>query len=610
MKQLNKLLIYRKMFFRPYIKRLLNFVGAMTYVMSALLILTLVFENGFMISQGEREVIGMIYKWVWVTFIANLLLQVTLNFHEAKHNFRKVTWIFGMLLLLTLIPALIALPTNFRLLEIIWEVLHSKLYNLVILGTLSFLQLSSGIMSLLGKRANPSFIFCSSFAIIILVGAGMLMLPRSTYDGISFIDALFTSTSATCVTGLTTIDIAQNFTTTGLFIIALLIQIGGLGVMTLTSFFAVFFMGNASFNSQVMISDMVSSKSLNSLVSTLLYILGFTLFTELFGAALLFCDIHGTMGMTLNEEIWFSVFHSVSAFCNAGFSTLPNNLGNEMLMTNHNFFYLTISALVVLGGIGFPILVNLYATLRYRLSSLKDKYISHKERETKRVHLYNLNTRIVLLMTTILLLFGTVAIAMMEWNNAFAHLPFFDKIVQSIFNSVVPRTAGFASVSISAFSIQSLLLIMIFMVIGGGTQSTAGGIKVNVFAVVLLNLGAILRGRENVTIHNRTLSYDSIRRCNATFILYLLFIFGALFLLTIFEPEASALSLFFEAISALSTVGSSMDLTPTLGGESKAIIIALMFIGRVGVLTIMTSVIKQQQQAKKYRYPSDNIIIN
>ncbi len=595
---------------RPHIKRLLNFMGALTYVMAALLLLTLVLENGFMISDAEQMMIGRIYKWVWLVFILNLGLQVTLNFGEAKHNFRKLTWIVGMLLFLTLIPAFFTQPANSMFLEIVWSILASKLYNLTMLATLSFLQLSSGIMSLLGKRANPSFIFCASFAIIILVGAGMLMLPRSTYHGISFIDALFTSTSATCVTGLTSIDIASNFTTTGLFIIAILIQIGGLGVMTLTSFFAVFFMGNTSFNSQVMISDMVSSKSLNSLVSTLLYILGFTLFTEAIGAVVLFCDIHGTMGMTLNQELWFSVFHSVSAFCNAGFSTLPNNLGNELLMTNHNIFYIAISLLVVLGGIGFPILVNLYGTLRYRLTQLKERYVTHTDHVSRRVHLYNLNTRIVLVMTTILILLGSLTIAVFEWNNAFAHLPFFDKVVQSIFAAVVPRTAGFASISMSAFSIQSLLLIMVFMVIGGGAQSTAGGIKVNVFAVVLLNLGAILRGRENVTIYNRTLSYDSIRRSNATFILYLLFISCALFMLTLFEPEASVLSLFFEVISALSTVGSSLDLTPTLGGDSKAVIIALMFIGRVGVLTIMTSIIKQQKQAKKYRYPSDNIIIN
>ncbi len=610
MNRLNKLLIYRKMFIRPYVDRLLKIVGALTYLMSGVLIVTLIFENGFLISLEDQSLIEGVYGWVWRIFMIHLTMQVCLNFNEVKHNFRRTSWIVGILLYLTLIPRLFGYPTNSRLFEFIWIVLDSKLYTLSMLTTLSFLQLSSGIMSLLGRRANPSFIVCASFTLIILIGAGMLMLPRSTYEGISFIDALFTSTSATCVTGLTSIDVAANFTPMGIFIIAALIQIGGLGIMTFTCFFAVFFMGNASFRSQAMISDMVSSKSLSSLVSTLIYILGFTVIIEGVGATLIWWNIHNTMGMTPSEEIWFSIFHSVSAFCNAGFSTLDGNLGNELLMSGHNFFYLTISALVVLGGIGFPILVNLYDSLRYRITLFKERYILRNDRTSRQVHLYNLNTRIVFIMTVILLIGGGVSIAVLEWNGALEGLPTTDKIVQSIFTAVCPRTAGFASVSLSAFSIQSLLLIMILMMIGGGTQSTAGGVKVNVFAVVLLNLKAIVQGDENVTIFNRTVSHDSIRRSNATMILYFTFVIVAFFLLTLFEPEAPIVPLVFEVISALSTVGSSIDLTPTLGSDSKAIIIALMFIGRVGVLTTVMSLVKQKRKTNKYKFPSDNIIIN
>ncbi len=610
MKQLNKLLIYRKKLIRPYVERLLSVTSVVSYIMSALLLLTLIVEHGFLLSQGEREIIDSIYWWVWATFLTYQTLQITLDFKDAKHNFRQVSWIVGALLYLTLIPVFFKSPENSPLFGGIWWLLQSKFFTLTLLSTLSFLQLSSGVMSLLSRRANPSVIFCASFLIIIMVGTGLLMLPRSTHHGISFIDALFTSTSATCVTGLTTIDISETFTNTGLFLIAVLIQIGGLGVMTLTSFFAMFFMGNASFNSQAMLSDMVSSKSLNSLLSTLIYILGFTLIIEAGGAFILFCDIHGTLGMTIEEEIWFSVFHSISAFCNAGFSTLSNNLGNELLISNHNIFYLAISALVVLGGIGFPILVNLYGTLRYRISQLWEQYILRKDIISKQVHLYNLNTRIVLAMTTLLLMGGTFAIALLEWNNAFSELPIVDKIVQSIFTAVCPRTAGFASISISSFSVQSLLLIIVLMVIGGGTQSTAGGLKVNVFAVVMLNLSNIIRGNEGVTIYNRTLSYDSIRRSNATFILYLIFVVAAVFMLTVFEPHTPLMPILFEVVSALSTVGSSLDLTPTLGTDSKIVVIALMFIGRVGVLTLMSSLVKQQVRSNKYKYPSDNIIIN
>ena len=278
-----------------------------------------------------------------------------------------------------------------------------------------------------------------------------------------------------------------------------------------------------------------------------------------------------------------------------------------MVMHGHNTIYITISFLIILGGIGFPILVNLYETVTYEVKRIWHHYIKGNKRMRRKIHLYNLNTRIVLIMTAILLIVGTVVIVVLEWNNAFAGMSPTDKWVQAFFNATCPRTAGFSSVGMTTFSMQTLLLMVILMMIGGGTQSTAGGVKVNVFAVVMLNLRAILIGADKVTIFNRELSHDSIRRSNATLILYLLVVFAGIFSLSLLEPQASIMALVFECTSALSTVGSSLDLTPTLGSDSKLIIIILMFVGRVGVLTLMSSIIKQ---ITKYRYPSDNIIIN
>lgn len=280
-----------------------------------------------------------------------------------------------------------------------------------------------------------------------------------------------------------------------------------------------------------------------------------------------------------------------------------------MVMHGHNTIYITISFLIILGGIGFPILVNLYETVTYEVKRIWHHYIKGNKRMRRKIHLYNLNTRIVLIMTAILLIVGTVVIVVLEWNNAFAGMSPTDKWVQAFFNATCPRTAGFSSVGMTTFSMQTLLLMVILMMIGGGTQSTAGGMKVNVFAVVMLNLRAILIGADKVTIFNRELSHDSIRRSNATLILYLLVVFAGIFSLSLLEPQASIMALVFECTSALSTVGSSLDLTPTLGSDSKLIIIILMFVGRVGVLTLMSSIIKQKK-ITKYRYPSDNIIIN
>ena len=212
-------------------------------------------------------------------------------------------------------------------------------------------------------------------------------------------------------------------------------------------------------------------------------------------------------------------------------------------------------------------------------------------------------------MTFLLLFIGTVTIAIFDWNHAFAGMSMTDKWVQAFFNATCPRTAGFTSVGLSTFSVQTILLMILLMFIGGASQSTAGGVKVNAFAVIILNLWAILRGNERVEVFGRELSSDSIRRSNATVVMSLGVLFLFIFILSILEPKASLLALTFECVSALSTVGSSLNLTPQLCDASKLLVSLLMFIGRVGLITLMLGIVKQKKNTK-YRYPSDNIIIN
>lgn len=608
MKRLHKLFIYRRKLITPYVQRCLTGVDVCTYMISTLYLMTLVYEHGFLLSKDDLYIIHGIYHAVWIVFLIQTTLHILLNYSATKRKYRRLAWILSALLYLTLLPVIFHDPVEGGFVRNIWLFFNHRLYHIILFTLLSLLQLSNGIICLLGKRTSPSLILASSFLFIILIGTTLLMLPRATYHGISFIDALFTATSATCVTGLISVDVPTTFTTEGLFIIILLIQVGGLGVMTLTSFFAMFFMGNTSLYNQLVVRDMVSSDSLNSLLSTLLYILGFTLAIEVIGTGILFFNIHGTLDMTVEQELSFSAFHAVSAFCNAGFSTLPQNLGNDIMMNEHNLLFITISFLIILGGIGFPILVNLYQTVLYKIKRIYGRF-SNKKTTVRKIRLYNLNTRIVLVMTSILLVAGMLAIAFFEWDHAFAGMSAQDKWVQAFFNATCPRTAGFSSVNLTSLSTQSILLMILLMIIGGGTQSTAGGVKVNVFAVVILNLCSTLRGAQTVSTHHRKLSNDSIRRSNATLILYLCIAFTSIFILSILEPQASLTALVFECTSALSTVGSSLNLTPSLRTESKIVVILLMYIGRIGVLTFISSLIRQQKAAY-YKYPSDNIIIN
>lgn len=609
MKIYHKFLLYQNKWIHPYIRVALGVMTTLTYLASILLIVGLVYEHGFTISVAEAHQLQRLYHGVWIVFLSDISLRIALEYKDTRQTFSKLTWILTFLLYLTLVPVVFHRPEVEGAIQAVWDFLNGRIYHLALLLMLSFLNLSYGLVRLLGRRTNPSLILAVSFLIIIFIGTGLLMLPRSTVAGISWVDSLFISTSAVCVTGLTSVDVASTFTTTGFVIIILLIQIGGLGVMTLTSFFAMFFMGNTSLYNQLVVRDMVSSNSLNSLLSTLVYILGFTLAIEGAGMLAIWSDIHGTMGMDIHEELAFSAFHSISAFCNAGFSTLPGNLGNPLLMSGHNPFYIYISLLIILGGIGFPILVNFKDIILYHIRRFW-RFLRTWEWDGRRFyHLYNLNTRIVLIVTFLLLVVGTAGIALFEWNASFAGMSVADKWTQAFFNASCPRTAGFSSVDLAGLSVQTLLIYLILMWIGGGSQSTAGGIKVNAFAVVVLNLVAVLRGTERVEVFGRELSYDSIRRSNATVVMSFGVLFVFIFIISILEPKLSLLTVTFECVSAISTVGSSLNATPLLGSDSKLLVALLMFVGRVGLITLMLGIIKQKKNTK-YQYPSGQIIIN
>lgn len=611
MKIYHKILLYQNKLLQPYVRILLRMMAVLTYMASLLLIVGVVYEHGFPLSATDISHLKILYKAVWIIFLIDVTLHIFLEYKGTKKNFRKLAWILSWLLYLTLVPVIFHRPDEEGAILYVWDFLGSKLYHIPLVLLFSFLNLSNGLVRLLGRRTNPSLILAVSFFVIILIGTGLLLLPRCTVEGVvlSWVDALFTSTSAVCVTGLVPVDVSATFTPMGLTVIILLIQVGGLGVMTLTSFFAMFFMGNTSLYNQLVVRDMVSSNSLGSLLSTLLYILGFTMVIEGAGMVSIWLGIHGTLGMSLEEELAFSAFHSISAFCNAGFSTLPGNLGNPMVMTGHNSLYISVSLLIILGGIGFPILVNFKDIVLYHLRRFWKFVRTLKLDRHKKQHLYNLNTKIVLIVTLLLLVLGTLAVAAFEWNGSFAGMSVADKWTQAFFNATCPRTAGFSSVDLTSLSVQTILIYIFLMWIGGAAQSTAGGVKVNAFAVVVLNLIAVLRGTERVEVFGRELSHDSIRRSNATVVMSLGVLFLFIFVLSILEPKMSVMTLTFECVSALSTVGSSLNATPLLRDESKLLVALLMFVGRVGLITLMLGIVKQKKNTK-YRYPSDDIIIN
>ena len=585
-------------------------IDLLVFLVSVVLIGTAVVDYGFVLDETETLYISKIYNFTWWFYLIVFTGRLILTWTEITRKTIFLTIMLGVMFYLSLIAKFVNVAETSSWFAI-WNFLKSKYFIVALIGIFAVLNVSKGVVNFINKKTNPALLLVAGFALIIFFGTLLLLLPRSTIEHfrLPLADALFVSTSAVCVTGLSPVDLAHTFTLEGQIVIMLLIQIGGLGVMTITSFFALFFMGSTSLYNQFALRDMLGSDAFSSLISTLLNILIFTFTIETIGALLIWISIHSTMNMTLNEEIFFSVFHAVSAFCNAGFSTLTGNLGNPAILYNHNWFYIIISILIILGGIGFPILVNFKNVLAFHIKSFCMKLFKKNYKQIRYQHLTNINTKIVIVTTSILIVFGTIIIAILDWNNAFVHMDIEDKIVQSFFNSVTPRTAGFNSVDLTNFSLLTIIVYSVLMWIGGGSQSTAGGIKVNTFAVAISNFFSVIRGKTSVTLFNRELSAESVRRASATIFGSLITIIVFFLILVAMEPEISPKCLLFETISAYCTVGSSLNITPLLADNSKIIVSVLMFIGRVSLITILMSVI-QQKGNTKYRYPKDNVIIN
>ncbi len=582
-------------------------LGIATVVASAVCLICLLIHFGFDRSPQETKTLARILRAIQILFATGIIFNLLFNFKETVGQTKIIKWITDAGILITLLP--LAYPRPDRpWIPLLEQILYNRAFLFSVLAAYSAVDLSYGVIKMIGKRTNPSLMLSVSFLFFIIIGSFLLMMPRCTVTPLNYIGSLFVATSAVCITGLTTIDISQTFTPSGLIVLALLIQIGGLGVMTFTSFFALFFSGNTSIYSQLMVKDMIYSKTINALLPTLLYILGFTLLIELLGAVAIFLCVHGTLGMSLQDEIVFSAFHSLSAFCNAGFSNIEGGLSNPLLLHSNQSVYLVASALIFAGGIGFPLLVNFKSALgRYMQRIwhwLRGKGVLHQA-----YHVYDLNTKVVLVTTLWIFGASTVLFFLFEYDNSLAQFSFGDKIIQSVFNSFVPRSSGFSSVNPAGFLNITLLMFVVLMWIGGASQSTAGGIKVNTFATMILNLRAVVLGRDRITAYGRTISVPSLRRAHAVIGLSIVsFIFYAIALVGL-EPNLSTRALLYEAASALFTVGSSLGVTPLLGTPAKLLLCTAMFLGRVGIISLLVGIVGTHNDSPA-KFPTDNIIIN
>lgn len=451
-------------------------------------------------------------------------------------------------------------------------------------------------------RISPSLLFSLSFLFVIFLGSGLLMLPNSQLVPLTYLDALFTSTSAVCVTGLVVVDTSTAFTELGQLIILILIQVGGLGIMTFTFFFSYFFTGSASLKDRMLLKEALSSERISDLFSILIQIISVTFLIELLGAVFIFFSLKNS----IDDAVFFSVFHSVSAFCNAGFSTLSGGLYNTSLQNNYPF-QTVIALLIIIGGIGFPVLIAILGYIKNRIASSIN---SNKVKQVKWHMVSNqIGVKIVLVSTFILLVTGTIGYYLLEMNTSMEGSSGIQKLMTSFFGSVSARTAGFNVVDITEWSLPTILLMLFLMWVGASPGSTGGGIKTTTFTVALKTVWDFLRGRQNVEIGNREIGTETIKRILVVIILSGIVISIGFFSLMINDPEKDPVYLLFESFSAFGTVGLSLVDTATLSGNSKITIIITMFLGRLGPLTVLSGLFLSDS-TRHYKYPKHNFSIN
>lgn len=604
----NGLSAFRLRFNIP-LKRLRTFGQWLVFASSVICITALILYAGIYHTEVTKKIDVVVIHVCQIVFSVNILYNLIFLFRSTITTNRPLKWILDIAVLVTMLPLLYPDPSH-PWIPVLEKILYSHWFAFSILGIYSVVEVSYGLGRLIGKRTNPSLLLGGSFLFFIIVGTLVLMMPRCTVNGIEFIDSLFVATSAVSITGLTPVEISSVFTPLGVVVLGLLIEVGALGVLTFTSFFALFFAGNTSIYNQLMVRDLVYSKNSDTLLPTLAYIFFFTITIEIIGGFIIYFTLPNDFPLTEEaDKILFSWFQAVSAFCNAGFTWLPDGMSNSSLMHSNQIIYIMVGLLVMAGSIGFPILVNIKNILVLQFVRFKDFVSRRPKGKQLNVHLYDINTKVVLYTSLWITVFTIILFLAFEWNNTLAGMSIWEKIVQAFFNSSIPRSSGFASVNPASFLPATFVMVVFLMWIGGASQSTGGGVKVNTFAAILLNLKSIVTDKKYITVFKRTISVGSVRRANAVVCISIVSFFAFAIVLTLLEPDIPLKSLMFELWSALFTVGSSLGITPDLGIASKVLICVAMFVGRVGILSLLMGLCARRNNDSRI-YPYDNIIIN
>jgi trk system potassium uptake protein len=563
---------------------------------------SIIYYFGFPKTPRTYEVTLTILQLSYAFYVLKFALNVFYDFNPIK--FIRDNWFEASLILVILITFFANRILNIHLfISFVSAIGRPELEFLsftilqVYFFAIFFVELGKGSPFITKLNIGPAGWLAVSFVMLIMGGALLLKLPEmTTGHHIRFIDALFTSCSASCVTGLIVQDTATFFTFKGKIIIMLLIQMGGISIISFATFFATFYRKSAGIKYQSMLKDFLSTDKMSDTRIMLRKIILFSILIELIGTVLLTIFWFDYVQFKdLKDRLFYSVFHSVSAFNNAGFALFSANM-YEYSIRYAYLVQLTIAALIFLGGIGFMAMEDMF-TWR----NIRERY------KYKWKHM-QLNTRVALRTSVLLIVVGSLLFYLLESRRSMPEHSIFGKLVVSVFHSISARTAGFNSVDFTIIGQPMLVIFIILMFIGASPGSTGGGIKTTTFSIILRSALATIRGKKNVEMYKHSISFDLIDKAYSIVLFATALIFCSSIVLCLTDPHIPFLNLLFEEVSAFGTVGLSTGITPYLSDGGKFTLVFSMFTGRIGPLTLAL-VLSRRVAFTKYKYSSANILV-
>ncbi|MFD3002469.1 TrkH family potassium uptake protein [Pontibacter toksunensis] len=574
-----------------------------TYVLTILAIGFLVYAHGVVESPVRLRLLFYAIDGILAIFVVIYFLRILYTFERVK--FLRRTWfegiLMGIIFLNQFFTYILGFPLIYNIFEGIGIPLSVEFYRVTVslyMLLLLVVELLETQVHLKTMQLKPSITFLLSFIMLILIGTGLFMLPKMSNapDGIRFLDALFMATSASCVTGLAVVDPGTYFTFGGQLVLLMLIQMGGLGILTFATFFASLMRQGVGIKQHVAMHELLESESLFSTKNLMRKLIFLTLTIEAIGAVAVFLTWGAEAQFTnLGSKIFFSVFHSVSAFCNAGFSLYPEGLYTQPIRFSY-ILHLVIALLIIFGGIGFPTILDVLSPRNMR---------ARMEQPWKN---WKMSSRVTIYTSAILLAVGTIGFFLLEYYNTLSSLGFVEALIASFFQSVTTRTAGFNTVDISALNVPTLLMFIALMFIGGSPGSTAGGIKTTTFTVVLFAVLTTIRNKRNMEIGHRTIPHSVAYKAFSVFTFAAIINIAFIFILSITDAQFDIIKLAFEQVSAFATVGISTGITAGLSDLGKCVIILSMYLGRVGTLTLALA-LSTRATSTAYKYPETQLAV-